>query len=111
MFLILLVTLTLPQWSALSSLLLGFFDIELIGEGVGEVGLPVWGAPFVNFPVVDLPVVANAVVAAAIVAFPVGAFWFTGTGRRWGVAAAGAAVAAVCTYSSPSPPASSPATI
>ena len=95
-FLILLVTLTLPQWSALSSLLLGFFDIELIGEGVGEVGLPVWGAPFVNFPVVDLPVVANAVVAAAIVAFPVGAFWFTGTGRRWGKwLLPGAAVAAV----------------
>ena len=95
-FLILLVTLTLPQWSAASSLVLGFFGIDLISEGVGDVGLPVWGAPFVNFPVVDLPVAANAAITAAIVAFPVGAFWFTSTGRRWGKwLLPGAAVAAL----------------
>ena len=84
-FLILLVTLTFPQWSAASSLVLKeAFDIQLISEGVGEVGLPTWGKPFVSFPLFHLPLVANSVITAAIVALPLGIFLMTQRGRTWG---------------------------
>ena len=95
-FLILLVTLTLPQWSALSSIPLGALGLELVNEGVGEVGLPVLGPPFISFPLVDLPVVVNAVITAALVSIPVWAAINTRRGRRWAKwLLPGAAVAAL----------------
>ena len=83
-FLILLVTLTLPQWAALFSMLQGTLGVELSGidGGAGEVGLPVWGPPFIDFPLVSLPSAVNFVVISAIVAVPVGAFLLRRVGRR-----------------------------
>ena len=81
-FLILMVTLTLPQWSALSSIPMGAFGIELVSEGVGEVGLPVLGPPFVLFPVISLHVALDSLIIAGIVAISLGAVLFTWPGRR-----------------------------
>ena len=82
-FLLLLVTLTLPQWSALISIPLSGSGLELVSKGVGEVGLPVWGEPFISFPVVSLAAPFNALIIAAMVAIPLGAGIFTRVGRRW----------------------------
>ena len=82
-FLILMATLTFPQWSALVSIPLGAFGLALVNEGTGEVGLPVWGAPFYSFPLIGLPTFGNALILAAIVAIPIGAARFTHKGRRW----------------------------
>ena len=82
-FLLLMITLTLPQWSALSAIPLGAFGTNLVSDGVTEVGLPVWQAPFVDFPVVDIPVAANAAAAAIVFLVPVGLSIFTSAGRRW----------------------------
>ena len=82
-FLILLVTMSLPQWSALASIPLGGLGLELESVGVGETGLPVLGPPFVMFPLVGLPAAANWVITAAIVAIPLAAVVFTERGRRW----------------------------
>ena len=82
-FLILMATLTLPQWSALISIPLAAFGMELVAEGTGVVGLPVWGDPFYTFPVVGLPEFGNALILATMVAVPVGAALFTRKGRRW----------------------------
>ena len=82
-FLILLVTLSLPQWSALASIPLGGLGLALEHEGVGETGLPVLGPPFILFPLVGLPAAANGVITAAIVALPLAAVVFTKRGRRW----------------------------
>ncbi len=81
-FLVLLVTLTLPQWSAISSIPLGTLGLELVNEGVGDVGLPVWGAPFVSFPVVSLPLFLDILITLAIAAVPLGAILLTAVGRR-----------------------------
>ena len=82
-FLVLLVTLTLPQWSALSSIPLGaLLGLELINEGVGDVGLPVWGAPFVSFPIVSLPLALDILITIGIAAVPLGAILLTPFGRR-----------------------------
>ena len=91
-FFILLFTLTLPQWSALASIPLGAVGLDVVEEGVGEVGLPVWGAPFVSFPIFGLPLWLNAVITGAIVAVPLWAVVFTTRGRRnarWLVPGAG----------------------
>ena len=63
-FFILLFTLTLPQWSALSGLIQGLFP-GLFWEGLnlvnpsdvsnGLVGAPHWGKPFVSLPVYAAP--------------------------------------------------------
>ena len=51
-----MITLTLPQWSALSAIPLNALSsVNLVSDGVTEVGLPVWQAPFINFPVVGIP--------------------------------------------------------
>ena len=81
-FLILLVTLTLPQWAALSSIPLGIFGLELVNEGVGEVGLPLLGAPFVSFPMVKIPLAADLLITIAIFAVPLAIVLFTDQGRR-----------------------------
>ena len=67
--LVLLVTLTLPQWAALVSIPLKSAGVQLVNEGVGEVGLPVWGAPLVFFPFINLPWALDLVLLLAI---PVG---------------------------------------
>ena len=81
-FLILIVTLTLPQWSALASIPMGVFGMELVSEGVGEVGLPILGPPFVSFPIVSLHAALSSLIIAAIVAASLGAVVFTRAGRR-----------------------------
>ncbi|MFQ6027535.1 MAG: flippase activity-associated protein Agl23, partial [Dehalococcoidia bacterium] len=57
-FLILAVTLTLPQWSALVALFQGTLGLSLINaEGVstGLVGAPQWAEPFLILPVYSAP--------------------------------------------------------
>ena len=84
-FLILLVTLTLPQWSALVSKLQGAMGVVLattIG-GAGDVGLPSLDSPPINFPLANLPLAVDALLLAAIVVIPLGAVFFTRAGRRW----------------------------
>ena len=103
-FLILMVTLTLPQWSALISIPLAAFGMELINEGTGVVGLPVWGDPFYSFPLVSLPTVANALILAVIVAVPIGAARFTHKGREWAKWLVPTAVLAALVYATVSLP-------
>ncbi len=81
-FLVLLVTLTLPQWAALSSIPLGLAGMELINEGVGEVGLPVLGPPFIAFPVIDISDALDYLIISVIVAVPVAVSIFA---RRTGL--------------------------
>ena len=83
-FLILLVTLTLPQWSALTSFFQDIFGIVIANTegGTGEVGLPRWAPPLISFPLVNLPTAVNYLVIAAIGAIPMGLAVFTKTGRR-----------------------------
>lgn len=71
--LILLFSLTLPQWSALASIPMSAFGLELVNEGVGDVGLPVLGPPYLSFPLVAMPLAFKALVALAILAIPLGA--------------------------------------
>ena len=55
---VLLVTLTLPQWSAFTGLFQGFLGLTLVNpEGVsrGIVGAPDWAGPFVILPVYHAP--------------------------------------------------------
>jgi uncharacterized protein (TIGR03663 family) len=57
-FFILIITLTLPQWSAASGLFQGFLGLTLVSpEGVsrGVVGAPNWAGPFVILPVYHAP--------------------------------------------------------
>ncbi len=87
--LVLLVTLTLPQWSALVSIPLNSAGVQLVNEGVGEVGLPVWGPPFLSFPIINLPWTLDAVF---LIAIPLGvavAVRSTGRGARWILPASG----------------------
>jgi type IV secretory pathway TrbD component len=63
-FFILLVTLTLPQWSALSGLFQDFLGLTLVNpEGAtrGIVGAPHWNEPFVLLPVYNAPVWFHAI--------------------------------------------------
>ena len=83
-FLILLVTLTLPQWAALTSILQDSLGIVIANTdgGTGEVGLPRWAPPLISFPLVNLPAAVNYLLIAAIAAIPLGVAVFTKTGRR-----------------------------
>ncbi len=82
--LILMVTLTLPQWSAVTSIFQDALGLVLASTagGTGEVGFPSWEAPFVAFPIINIPLAFNALITASIVAIPLLAFLFTG--MRWG---------------------------
>ena len=82
-FLLLLVTLTLPQWAALVSIPLDGTGLELVSSGTGETGLPVWGAPLVSFPLFGLAIVFKALLLAALVIVPMALTLFTSRGRRW----------------------------
>ena len=93
---ILLLTLTLPQWSALASIPMSAFNLELVNDGVGDVGLPVLGPPYVSFPVIGIPLAIKVLVTLAILVIPVGALVTRRIGwghARWLVP--GALVAAV----------------
>ena len=83
-FLLLLVTLTLPQWSALTSVFQGAMGLNLVNEdpGLGEVGMAVWGSPFVSFPVIDIPAALSYFIVAALVAVPVGTVLIWSRGRK-----------------------------
>ena len=70
-FLVLIITLTLPQWAALSSVFQVFGSHGLVlaysgDEAVNPVGLPLWGEPFVNLAIIDLPGWAHALIVGEI---------------------------------------------
>ena len=97
-FLLLLVTLTLPQWAALTSLLQDSLGVVIASTsgGTGETGFPTWEQPFISFPLIKLPLVFKSLIISAIVVIPLGAALFTKIGRRrakWLLA--GAAVVAL----------------
>ena len=93
-FFILLFTLTLPQWSALSGLFQGFFTglfPGLFGEGlslvdpsdvsIGLVGAPHWGEPFVGLPVYSAPWPVHLAVAAIFLGVSTWLNWGRGLSR------------------------------
>jgi 4-amino-4-deoxy-L-arabinose transferase-like glycosyltransferase len=68
-FFILILTLTLPQWSAISGLFQGFLGLTLANpEGVsrGIVGAPHWAGPFVVLPVYNAPWWLHLLAVAAL---------------------------------------------
>ena len=68
-FLLLLLTLTLPQWVALAGLVqsaLGLTLVSPVGVSQGLVGAPEWSAPWVAFPVYDAPWLFHAIVGALL---------------------------------------------
>ena len=83
-FLILLVTLTLPQWSAGTSLVQDSFGVVLASTegGTGDVGLPDQTSPAIVFPLFALPLALNAFIAAGLVAVSLWLSIYTGLGRR-----------------------------
>ena len=77
-FLLLLITLSLPQWSALTGLFQNIFGLTLtnpdpqtgsnvanVDGTVGLVGAPAWAGKTLLLPVQDLPIVAHIAVAVA----------------------------------------------
>jgi predicted membrane-bound mannosyltransferase len=69
-FLVLLVSLTLPQWSAISGLVQDFLGLTLVSpEGVSRaiVGAPHWVGPFVILPVYSAPVWLHVIAGMALV--------------------------------------------
>ena len=81
-FFILIVTLTLPQWSAASGLFQDFLGLTLVNpEGIsrGIVGAPHWSEPFVLLPIYHAPVGFHAIALSLLVG---GLLWWNG---RYGV--------------------------
>jgi len=81
-FLLLLITITLPQWSAVSGMVQGIFGLTLVNPDaqtgnnvanvdgtVGLVGAPAWAGKTLLLPVQDLPIVVHvgAVIAGLAV--------------------------------------------
>lgn len=83
--LLLMVTLTLPLWSAGIMLLPGSGGFDIVRPpAVVETGLPVWEAPFVNFPVIPLPGFVSALLTVALLLAPLLLVRYTRWGRqRW----------------------------
>jgi predicted membrane-bound mannosyltransferase len=78
---ILLVTLTLPQWSAFTGLFQGFLGLTLVNpEGVssGIVGTPDWVGPFVILPVYHAPWWLHLLAVAVLAG---GLLWLTGKSK------------------------------
>ena len=74
-FFMLMLTLTLPQWSPALSLFQGFFGLTLANpDGVtnGIVGAPHWAAPFVGLPLYDAPWWFHGMVVVGVVGVLVG---------------------------------------
>jgi predicted membrane-bound mannosyltransferase len=70
-FFILILSLTLPQWSAAVGLFQDFLGVSLVNpDGVarGIVGAPHWDGPFVSLPVYHAPAWLHAVSAALLAA-------------------------------------------
>ncbi len=81
--LLLLVTLTLPLWSAGIILLPGSGGFDIVRPpAVVETGLPVWEAPFVNFPVITLPAAVSVLLTAALFAAPLALIKYSRWGRK-----------------------------
>ena len=85
-FFLLLVTLTLPQWSAVAGMLEGVAGLTLIardGVDTGIVGTPFWGGQQLTLPVTDLHPTAHAVAALlALGGVGVWGWWVGLRGRR-----------------------------
>jgi hypothetical protein len=80
---VLLVTLTLPQWSAFTGLFQGFLGLTLVNpEGVSReiVGAPDWAGPFVILPVYHSPWWLH-LLALAVAILAGGLLWFTGKSK------------------------------
>jgi hypothetical protein len=78
-FFLLIVTLTLPQWSAVSGLVQGLFGLTLVNpEGVatGIVGAPQWAGPMVILPVYSPPAAFHAISPMVLAA---GLLWLSRT--------------------------------
>ena len=70
-FLLLLITLTLPQWAAISGLAqdaLGLILVNPDGVSGGIIGAPHWGSPFVALPVYLAPWWFHSLIIVALVA-------------------------------------------
>ncbi len=81
--LLLLVTLTLPLWSAGIILLPGSGGVDIVRPpAVVETGLPVWEAPFVNFPVIPLPAAVSSFLTVVLLLGPLGLIRYTKWGRQ-----------------------------
>ena len=70
-FLLLMGTLTLPQWAALTSIFQGSGSEGVVlaysgSEPGNPVGLPLWSEPFVNFGVINLPSFADAIILGGL---------------------------------------------
>ena len=71
-FLLVLVTLTLPQWAAASGLFQEMFGLSLTNrQGVedGIVGAPQWAEPFVRLPVLEFPLWLHVLVGVLFLGF------------------------------------------
>ena len=84
-FLLLLLTLTLPQWSALSGIFLDPFGLNLVsseGDTAAIVGAPQWAGPQLILPVYHFAWWLHALAAALLVGIMVGISWPWHTSRR-----------------------------
>ena len=71
-FFLLILFLTLPQWSAISGFLQGLFGLTLINPsdvGIGITGFPHWGEPFISFPLYEIKWPFHLVIVIALFAF------------------------------------------
>ena len=71
-FLLLMATLTLPQWAALSSIFQGSATEGVVlaysdDPAISPVGLPLWSQPFVNLDLINLHVALDALILGGIV--------------------------------------------
>ena len=81
-FLILIVTLTLPQWSAISAVVFAMFDSGVvlandIGGSTSPIGLPLWQSPFWSVNLVKLPLFLDFLIITAIIISGIGALLFS----------------------------------
>ena len=68
-FFLLILCLTLPQWSALSGLLQSSFGLTLINPndaGIGIAGTPHWGDQFVRLPVLEIALPVHIVIGSSL---------------------------------------------
>ncbi len=90
-FLLLLVTLTLPQWAALVSVFQGLFGESLVLAYSGDdpsnpTGLPLWGEPFVNLGIFADLGFFHHIIRGAIVALALASLYLARYSVRYAVA-------------------------